>query len=359
MRELLAKTGYKVKRFVPGEKIDAKFIKLNGKSASFDIGGKSEGVVSDIYFEEVRDFIKSLKSGDILKATVIDPEAADGSILLSLRQIALESSWEKLQRAKKNNLPVSVMVKSLSRAGLLVDAYSIDGFIPISQLGKKAGLNSEKLIGKHLQTKIIDMDRGRNKLVLSEKAVSEANELGYLQKAAKKIIEGEIYDGVVTAVKDFGAFVEVSVEINKRRVKMEGLVHISELAWEKVDNPADVVSIGDKVKVKAIGTRDGRPASAGRLAFSIRQAQKDPWEEVDKKYKVDTKAKGKIVRRSDFGIFVQLEPGIEGLVHMTKIPPGTKLSLGQELDCYVEEINAKEHRISLGLVLTTKPVGYK
>ena len=136
-------------------------------------------------------------------------------------------------------------------------------------------------------------------------------------------------------------------------IQLEGLVHVSELSWGKVSHPLDLVSVGDKVKVAVIGTKDGK------LALSIKQATKDPWTSVSEKYKKDTKTKGKITKQSDFGVFVQLEPGIEGLIHITKIPPGKKLEVGSEIDCYVEEVDSKNKKISLGLVLTSIPVGYK
>ena len=134
---------------------------------------------------------------------------------------------------------------------------------------------------------------------------------------------------------------------------MEGLVHISEIAWEKVDNPGDLVSEGDEVKVKVIGIKNEK------LAFSIKQALKDPWIEADKKYEIDDKVKGKVIRVSDFGLFIQLEPGVEGLLHITKIPPGKNLSRGDEVNVSIEEVDAENRKIALGLVLTEKPVGYK
>ena len=161
--------------------------------------------------------------------------------------------------------------------------------------------------------------------------------------------EGEVYEGVVTTVSDFGCF----VEIRENKVAVEGLVHISELSWEKVDKTSDVVSEGDRIKVKVIGKK------GGKLSLSMKQAQEDPWDEAEKKYKKDAKVKAKVVRTSDFGVFARLEPGIEGLIHLTKIPPGKRFEKGQEVNVYVEEVDAKSRKVSLGLVLTTKPVGYK
>jgi len=139
----------------------------------------------------------------------------------------------------------------------------------------------------------------------------------------------------------------------KEEVELEGLVHISELSWDKVGRAEDAFKAGDEVKVKVIGKTNGK------LAFSIRQTQVDPWDKIEDKYKKESRVKGKISKLTDFGVFVQLEPGIEGLVHLTKIPPGKSLAKGDSVNVYVEEIDPKEKRISLGLVLTEKPVGYK
>jgi small subunit ribosomal protein S1 len=134
---------------------------------------------------------------------------------------------------------------------------------------------------------------------------------------------------------------------------LEGLVHISELSWDKIGKPEEIVSVGDNVKVKVIGKKNGK------LALSIKQTQKDPWEEAEKRYPKDKKVEGKVVRVSDFGMFVSLEPGVEGLVHITKIPPTKKFEVGDDVNVVIEEIDSKAKKLSLGLVLTAKPVGYK
>jgi ribosomal protein S1 len=158
----------------------------------------------------------------------------------------------------------------------------------------------------------------------------------------------------VTKIYAFGCFVQIQVEIKKgKKVPVEGLVHISELSWEKVSDSKEIVTEGEKVKVKIIGKKDDK------LSLSMKQAKKDPWESAVKKYKKDKKLKGKVVRLSDYGVFVQLEPGVEGLIHMTKIPPATKLEEGKQVDVYVERIDPEARKLSLGLVLTTKPIGYK
>ena len=193
------------------------------------------------------------------------------------------------------------------------------------------------------------VDKGRRKIVFSEKAVSEVKEMAEASKAYDAIKAGELYKGVITTITTFGVFVEIIVKKNK----LEGLVHISETSWDKGTAPADMFKVGQKVEVKVLGLHDGK------LSLSIKQAEKDPWTEVASKFKVEDKLKGKVTRNSDFGTFVQIAPGIEGLIHITKIPPATKLGVGDEANVYIEEIDTRNKKISLGLVLSVKPVGYK
>jgi len=348
MEELLKKHSSKIKGFTRGEKIETKVVEINKKYALFDVGGKSEGILKDIYFQEARDYLRTLKVGDKVNATVMDPETSDGNVLLSLRHAANDSQWVRLENLKNERKVINVNIKSSNNSGISVEYEGIFGFIPTSQIGKTTLKNISKLIGT-LKVKVIEVDKARKKVVFSEKEVSEAKEIKELEELIAKVKTGEIYKGVVTTITSFGVFVEI--KIGKKPV--EGLVHVSELSWEKVNKPADSFKVGQKVNVKVLTTKDAR------LSFSIKQALEDPWKSVKKKFKVDDKVKGKVVRNSDFGTFVQIVPGIEGLIHITKIPPATKLNPGDEVNCYIEEIDEKNKKIALGLVLTSKPVAYK
>ena len=355
MEELLASTGQKIRSFSRGEKVEGEVIGITKKNVAMDIGGKSEGLVAEKAFDEAKVYIKGLKVGDKVRATVIVPESPDGTVILSLRHAANDAIWERIEKAQKTQEPISVQGKSLNPSGINIEIGNLLGFVPTSQLGKEAAKNPQGLIDNTFKAVVIETDRSTNRIILSERAVSESKEIEEEKKALKLVKEGELYEGKVTTVTDFGCFVEIKTKIpeKKETVALEGLVHISELSWEKVDKPSDVVVKGDKVKVKVIGVKDGK------LSLSIKQAKRDPWDEVEEKYKKDTKVLGEVVRVSDFGVFVQIEPGVEGLVHLTKIPPGKKLSRGDKVDCYVEEVDGKNRRLSLGLVLTEKPVGYK
>jgi len=353
MEELLARSKYQFRSFTRGQEVEAKLLALESNSATFDIGGKSEAILSESFFDEARSFIQKLKVGDTVKATIMDPETREGRITISLRHAALDSAWKKLEEAYEKDKEVTVVVRGVVNKGLTVESGNIIGFIPLSQLGADVSDKPDALIGKPLKVKAIEVDREKRRVVFSERQVSEAEEIEKTRKALEKVKLGEVYQGKVVQTTSFGAFVEIKVTVNKEEIPIEGLVHVSEIAWEKVDRPDSVLKSGDKVQVKVIEKDESD------LALSIKQAQPDPWEKAEEKYKPETKTKGKVVRISDFGVFVELEPGIEGLVHLTKIPPTHKLTRGDMIDVYVEDIDKKEKRISLGLILTTKPVGYK
>ncbi len=349
MAELLVRAGKNLKTFSVGERVTGKVISISGDSVIFDVGGKSEGIVKEKAYTDAKEFIKNLKVGDTVVVTVLVPETRDGITILALRDAMKDISWVKLENASKKGAEVPVLGKGLTQSGFTVDVEGVEGFIPTSQLGKDASADPQKLVGKYFKVKVIEINKSQNKLVLSEKEVTDAGDIKLANEAVKKIKEGDVYDGVVTTVASFGAFVKFKV----KTAELEGLVHVSEISYGKIGLPNEVVKEGDKVKVKILASREGK------LSLSIKQAGVDPWSEVEKKYKVEDKVTGKVVRISDFGVFVELEPGVEGLIHITKIPPTHKISMGQEVKCNIEEVNLKDKRIALGLVLTSIPVGYK
>lgn len=350
MAELLAQSKTKLKSFLVGDKVTGKVVEITPKNLLVDIGGKSEGMVAEKAFIEARDFIRKLSVGDEITAEVIVPETNEGYTILSLRSTAKDFLWNKIDAAYEKEEELTVEVLNVNQSGLIVDVFGVSGFIPKSQIGRDLSKATSNLVGKKIQAVIIDEDRYSNRVVLSEKAVSEKEEIAAQKKAMAKIKDGEVYEGKVTTVTDFGIFVEIQAT---KTTNLEGLVHISELSWEKVGKPSDIYKEGDKVKVKVLEVKNGK------LSLTIKGAKKDPWDEITSKYKPEDELEGKIVRISDFGVFVQLEPGVEGLVHITKIPPTKTFSRGDMVNVSIEEIDPSEKKISLGLVLTEKPLGYK
>lgn len=354
MADLLAKSKSSIKNLSLGQKVRGIVIQKLDKSLILDIKGKAEGVVAEKAFAEAREYISKLKVGDEVVATVLVPEMKDGSTLLSLRDSVSASVWQNIEDAFKKKTEVAVFAKAVAGSGLTVDVNGISGFIPTSQLSKEFTKDPGSLVGKYFKAKVIEIDRQKNKLVLSEREVTDAKDIALAKKALESVKDGDIFEGVVTTVANFGIFVKILV--NKSPV--EGLVHISELSWGKVSHPSEMFKIGDKVKVVVIGRKNNQETN-GKLALSIKQAKKDPWIDAHKKYKEEDKIRGRVSKVTDFGVFIELEPGVEGLVHITKIAPGKKFSVGDEVNCYIEEIDTKSRKISLGLVLTSIPVGYK
>ena len=353
MEDLLSAYGSGFSGIAVGTKVKGVVTEKSKGKLVVDIGAKSEGLVAERAYKEAEDYIKTLSVGDEIEGTVLVSETSDGYTILSLRQSAENSTWKSIEAAKDKMEPVDVEVKGVVPSGLTVFYNGLTGFIPATQLGKETSKNLQGLIGKKIKAVIIDFDRDSKKVILSEKEVSEKEELENIRSVMDSLKEGDVFDGEVTTIYDFGCFVKIDVVKGKKKVPLEGLVHVSELEWNKVGSPEEVVKVKDKVKVKLIGRRDSK------LAFSIRQTLEDPWLKISEKYKKEKEYKGKVVKISDFGIFVALEPGVEGLVHITKIPPDKKLRTGDEVSVYVEDIDKDEKRLSLGLILTEKPVGYK
>ncbi len=350
MEELLALEQDKVRGLKKGEMVEGLVTEITPKSILIDIGAKTDGVVLGKEFDRARDFVKNLKPGDKVRAYVGSTENEKGQILLSLRQATVDFAWNKYEELLKSGAATEVKGREINRGGLIVDApYSLQGFVPGSQIGSLWQGKLEQLVGRKLEVKVIEVNREQNRLVFSEKLVSDAEKIARTAKAIKKLAVGDLFEAEITQVVPFGLFVKIAVD----KEEIEGLVHISEVSWQKVEELAKLFKVGDKVKVKVISTEDGR------VQFSLKQLLPDPWEELEKKYPVDAKLSGKIVRLTSFGALVEIEPGIEGLIHISKIPPEVILNEGENADIYIESIDRQSRRISLGLVLSQKPIGYK
>jgi ribosomal protein S1 len=251
----------------------------------------------------------------------------------------------------------------VTKGGLLVDAEGVFGFIPTSQLGKEWEGNLASAVGKEIRAKVLEVDRSQNRLVLSERAVSEVEEIAGRKKALSAIKVGGDYEAIVVGVVPFGVFAEIEIssgsgkkrEKQAEQIKLEGLIHISELSWEKIDDVNRAVRVGDKIKVQVIGIDEDN----GKLALSVKRLTDDPWGVVQKKYKTDSKHTGVVVKVAPYGVLVRLDKGIEGLIHASKMPGDMAFAEGQKVEVFVESVDLEKRRLSLGVILSAKPVGYK
>jgi len=338
-----------------GDLIKGKVISVSRSAVYLDIDGVATGVVRGREIIDESGEYSNLKVGDIAQATVLELENENGEIELSFRAAGHQKAWNNLQKIMEEEKVIEVPVIEANRGGLMVRVGKIEGFMPVSQLipehyprveGGDKNRILEKLrefIGKKLKVKIIDVEESENKLILSEKAAWE--------KEQKKVISnykvGDIIEGKVTGVVDFGIFIEFGEGL-------EGLIHISELAWQRIDDPKDLVKVGDKIKAKIISIE------GTKISLSMKQLKEDPWKDVVKKYKVGDIVKGKILKINPFGAFVELDKDIHGLVHISELSekkinhPSEIIKEGGEYKFKILSLEPENHRLGLSLKAVAK-----
>lgn len=355
MEELLAQTSYTLKGVKKGDVVEGKITRISRKEITIDIGGKTEGVVIDRELETYRDMLMSLTVGDTVVAQVIVAENDRGQSVLSLRRSIFEKRWASLAEKQKSGEVVEVTLKEPVRGGILVDYGGLRGYIPQSQLDQATFKQLDKITNRRIQAKVVEVDRDTNRLVFSQRAVTEGAALAKQKEVLSALTVGDTVAATITGVVPFGAFAKLKVTKDGTEHDVEGLIHISEIAWEKVEDVNQYLKTGDSIKVKVIGI----DAASGKLTLSLKQLLPDPWEHVLDMFEKDTTVKGTVSRVSPYGIFVILSPGIEGLIHISKISPGEEPKTGDEIQCIIEDIKPDQRKISLSMTLTEKPIGYR
>lgn len=332
-------------------------ISVDKNEVHIDLGGIATGVVRGKERYDESDEYKGLKSGDIVEATVLEMENENGEIELSFQYAGRQKSWQTLKDLIKSGEIVQATITEANKGGLLVKLESIAGFLPVSQLSPEhyprvPGGDKNRIleilksyVGKKFDVKVFDANEAEDKLIVSEKSAWEETQKDVIGKY--KV--GMTVEGTVTAVTDFGVFVEFSD-------KLEGLIHISEIAWQRIDNPHDFVKVGQKVKAEIIGIENSK------IFLSMKKLANDPWEGIEKKYKVGQKVEGAVIKVNPFGLFVELEKNIQGLAHISQLNEkqaaniGEVAKIGENKEFYVVSIDPKNHRLGLSL---TKPKAEK
>jgi len=364
MEELLESNPIEVPNV--GDVLEGKVVEVFSNYILLDLEPLGTGIVLG---KEAKDGLSlgKIQKGDVVSATLVDLENEDGYIELSIREASYGKSWDDLESKKDTQDVVATKVLDANRGGLLVELNGINGFLPVSQLSSEHYPRVEdgdknkilellkKLVGKEIHVKIIDADREAEKLIVSEKAAISEKE----REIVSKLQVGDIVEGEISGVVDFGAFVKFLPPAKKdsqnEADKLEGLVHISELAWQLIDNPREVVKTGDRVEAQIIGIDDTR------ISLSMKALKQDPWGEIENKYKVGDTVKGKVDRINPFGSFVYLDKDIHGLAHVSEfreVYPDKKmeevLTAGEEYDWKILSIELKEHIMGLMLVKEEK-----
>lgn len=351
MEDLLNQEEIELTGLKKGQEVRGKITSIKNKAIFIDIGGKTDAVVMGKEFEFVKDYASDLQVGDEIEVQVKSPENDKGQILVSIRGAASGYGWNYFAEKEKSEGELTVFGKELNRGGTVVIApFGFYGFIPGSQIGSKYDGDPDKMVGKKIKVKVLEVDQAKNRLVFSERLVSEPGKVGEEVDAIEKLELGQVFEADVVRVEPFGIFVRVNCVLDGKPLLLEGLVHISEISWEKVSDVTSMFKAKDRISVKLINKTDGR------LQFSVKRLQDDPWKGIEDKYPKDKDVKGVAVKVANFGVLVRLEPGIEGLIHISKLGTSTGQAIkeGDEVQVYIESIDVAKRKISLGLVMSDK-----
>ena len=330
--------------FNEGDILKGKVVKIEKDEVLIDVGYKSEGVIP-ISELSIRNNVKPeeiLTIEDVIDIMVLQKEDQDGRLVLSKKRAEVEQSFNRVEEIFKNGETVEGEVIECVKGGLILD-IGLRGFLPASLIDVRKTRDLSSYIGEKCSCKIIEVDRNRNNVVLSRKAIIEGERKEQRKEVLGSIEVGQIKNGVITSIADFGAFVDVD--------GIDGLIHISELSWNHVKHPSEVIKINDQVSVEVLDVDFDKQ----RLSLGLKQTQKDPWLEKIKNFKIKDVVQGKVTRIVKFGLFVQIETGMEGLVHISELSPeqikrpSDVAKIGDELIVRIIDIDFDKRRMAFSV----------
>jgi len=326
-----------------GEIVRGRVLKIDDKEVTVDVGFKSEGVIP---VEEFPD-LEGVKVGDEIEVFLEKTENQDGLVVLSKQRADFVKVWDRVKTAADQGQLVEGKLVRKIKGGVVVDLYGVEAFLPGSQIALRQVQNVDSLIGQGMEFKIIKLNKRRRNIVVSRRAVLEEHRAKQKSEIIQELAKDQIREGVVKNITDFGAFVDLG--------GIDGLLHITDMSWGRVSHPSELVSIGEKVKVKVLSFDPEKE----RISLGMKQLTPYPWEDVDKRYTVGQKVKGKVVSITDYGAFVELEKGIEGLIHISEMSwtrhvrhPSKVVAIGDQIEAVILKIDKENEKISLGLKQT-------
>ena len=333
-----------VLEFAEGDIVEGTVVNLDHDEVLLDIGYKSEGVIPLKELSIRKNVAPSevVAEGDRIEALVLDKEDDEGRLILSKKRAQYERAWGRIESITKGGGTVTGTVIEVVKGGLIVD-IGLRGFLPASLVELRRVRDLDPYIGQDIEAKVIELDRNRNNVVLSRRAYLEEEQAEQRTAFLDDLHEGEPRTGVISSVVNFGAFVDLG--------GMDGLVHVSELSWQHVNHPSEVVKVGDEVQVKVLEVDRDRE----RISLSIKQTKTDPWESFSGAHEVGAVVEGSVTKTVPFGAFVSVGDGVEGLVHVSEIAmhrvesPELELSLGQMVTVKVTEMDEARRRVSLSI----------
>lgn len=321
-----------------GELIKGEVLRVNDDEVIVDIGFKSEGIVSREEFSE------EIKEGDEIEVYLEQLEDENGQVVVSKRKADFMRVWNKIKDAYETGSLVDGVIKRRIKGGMVVDLMGVDAFLPGSQIALRQVPDFDALLGKKMEFRVIKLNKVRRNIVVSRRVVLEDERAERRQKLLEEIEEGQIRKGVVKNITDFGVFIDLG--------GLDGLLHITDMSWTRIKHPSEMVNIGDEIEVKVLKFDKKKE----RISLGLKQLTESPWEKVDERFPENSRIRGKVVNITKYGAFVELEEGIEGLVHVSEMSwtkhinhPSEVVSMGEEIDVVVLNVDKENQKISLGV----------
>ena len=328
-----------------GEIVTGEIVHVTNDYVVVNLGCKKDGVIpkDEMALEQEGLLTELFKEGDEIQAKVIKTDDGDGNILLSKKKLQVNEHWDEINAALDDKEVVNVKIVKEVKGGVIATYKEVSGFIPMSQLSDHFVEKADEFIGKVLPVKVSRVDQKRNKAVFSHKAFLAEEKAKKIAEIWDKLSVGDVVEGVVMRFTDYGAFVDIG--------GLDGLLHISEISWGKLKHPQEALAIGDAINVKILSMN----AEKGKISLGLKQNMPEPWSVIDDKYEVGQVISGKVVQIKDYGAFVELEPGLDGLVHISEVAYkrvtniADEISVGQEVSAKILEIDKDRKRISLSI----------
>ncbi len=353
MAELLQEVDFDKSLKLPrnGEIVEGKVHQVNEKDVIVNLGVKKDGILpkSEASLEEGQKLTDVYKVDDVIKAKVIKTDDGDGGILLSTKKLEYIANWEEIVKAYEDKSVIEVTVARAVKGGVIAEYKEFSGFIPLSQLSDRFVVDAEEFIGKTMEVKVFRIDPAKLKAVFSHKMFLNEERQKLLSEVWEKLHVDDVVEGTVMRFTDYGAFVDIG--------GIDGLLHISEISWGKLKHPQEVLSIGDKINVKVLSMNEEKE----KISLGLKQNTPEPWSVIDEKYEIGQIIEGKVVQIKEYGAFIELEPGLDGLVHISEVAHkrveniNNELEVGQTVSVKILEIDKDRKRISLSIRETIDP----
>jgi small subunit ribosomal protein S1 len=327
------------------EVVEATVVGMNDREVLLNIGFKSDGLVSRSEFRDLTD----LKIGDKVEVFIEKQEDALGQLVISRKKARVLTAWTNIEKAFENDTIIDALVKRRTKGGLIVDIFAIEAFLPGSQIDVKPIRDFDIFVGKKMEVKVVKINHANDNVVVSHKILIEKDLEKQRQLILNNLEKGQVLEGVVKNITNFGVFIDLG--------GVDGLLHITDISWGRVNHPNEVLNLDDKIKVVVLDFDEDKK----RISLGMKQLEAHPWDSLAAELEVGSKVKGKIVNIADYGAFLELKPGVEGLIHVSEMSwsqhlrnPSDFLQIGDEIDAVVLTMDRDERKMSLGIKQLTE-----